>query len=114
MFGSKKQVSTNELQDLEIKKEKEQRSIFRKEEKTVKQLIAPGGIDASYTNHIEIASNKTRGIHISYDLDVIDPDIAPGVSVPEFDGINKEESMEICDYIIEHFDNVSSYDKFCN
>ena len=58
----------------------------------------------------DIAGYKTRGIHISYDLDVIDPDIAPGVSVPEFDGINKEEAMEICDYIIDNFDKVSSYD----
>lgn len=58
----------------------------------------------------EIAGYKTRGIHISYDLDIIDPEFAPGVSVPEFDGINVEEAMEICDYIIENFDKVSSYD----
>lgn len=58
----------------------------------------------------EIASYKTKSIHISYDLDIIDPDIAPGVSVPEFDGINEEEAMEICDTIIENFDKVSSYD----
>ena len=58
----------------------------------------------------EIAGYKTRGIHISYDLDIIDPQFAPGVSVPEFDGINVEEAMEICDYIIENFDKVSSYD----
>lgn len=58
----------------------------------------------------EIAGYKTRGIHISYDLDIIDPEFAPGVSVPEFDGINVDEAMEICDYIIENFDKVSSYD----
>ena len=58
----------------------------------------------------EIAGYKTRGIHISYDLDIIDPEFAPGVSVPEFDGINVEEAMEICDYIIENFDKVISYD----
>ena len=35
-------------------------SIFSKNKKTLKSLIAPGGIDASYTNHIEIASSRTR------------------------------------------------------
>ena len=38
---------------------------------------------------------KTKGIHISYDLDVIDPDIAPGVSIPEFDGLTLDEAMKI-------------------
>ncbi len=61
MFGSKKnQKHINELEQLEVSREKEQKSIFNKEEKTLKHLIAPGGIDASHTNHIEIASNKTR------------------------------------------------------
>ncbi len=58
----------------------------------------------------EIAGYKTKSIHISYDLDLIDPDIAPGVSVPEFDGIDEKEAMEICDTILENFDKVSSYD----
>ncbi len=60
MFGSKKKgQSTNEL-EVEVNKEKEQKSVFKKDEKTLKHLIAPGGIDASYTNHIEIAANRTR------------------------------------------------------
>lgn len=68
------------------------------------------GVNVIMEKAFSIAGYKTRSIHISYDLDVIDPDIAPGVSVPEFDGITKEEAMEICDYIIEHFDKVTSYD----
>ena len=36
----------------------------------------------------KIAGYKTKGVHVSYDLDVIDPTIAPGVSVPEYDGIS--------------------------
>ena len=58
----------------------------------------------------QIASHKTKSVHISYDLDVIDPDEAPGVSIPEFDGITEKEAMEICDNIIENFDKVSSFD----
>lgn len=57
-----------------------------------------------------IAGYKTRSIHISYDLDLIDPEVAPGVSIPEFDGISEEEAMEICDLILENFDKVSSFD----
>lgn len=56
MFGKKKTESTNEIES--IKKEEE--SVFKKNEKTIKGLIAPGGIDASYTNHIEISSARTR------------------------------------------------------
>ena len=49
---------------------------------------------------IKIASNNTNGIHISYDLDVIDPSIAPGVSVPEIDGISELDAYLIMDEII--------------
>ena len=58
----------------------------------------------------QIASHKTKSVHVSYDLDVIDPDDAPGVSIPEFDGISTKEAMEICDNIIENFDKISSFD----
>ena len=53
---------------------------------------------------------KQKSVHVSYDLDVIDPDDAPGVSIPEFDGISTKEAMEICDNIIENFDKISSFD----
>ena len=58
MFGgnNKKKETTNEIE--KIKNEDD--SIFKKNEKDIKSLIAPGGIDASYTNHLEIASARTR------------------------------------------------------
>ena len=55
MFSSK-----NEANDLETPKNEETKSVFKKNENNIKSLIAPGGIDASYTNHIEIASSRTR------------------------------------------------------
>ena len=58
----------------------------------------------------KIAGYKTKGIHISYDLDVIDPDIAPGVSIPEFDGISEEEAMQINECLIKHMKDILSYD----
>ncbi len=72
--------------------------------------IKNDGVDKVMNKAFEIAGYKTRSIHISYDLDIIDPEFAPGVSIPEFDGINVDEAMQICDYIIDHFDKVSSYD----
>jgi hypothetical protein len=56
MFGSKKQQSNNEIENIK----KEESSVFEKNKKDLKSLIAPGGIDASYTNHIEISSSRTR------------------------------------------------------
>ena len=56
------------------------------------------------------ALSNTDGIHISYDLDVIDPLVAPGVSVPAVNGINEEEAYEIMDSIIEHIDRIKSFD----
>ena len=74
------------------------------------QDIKEKGIEAIMDEAFKIAWYKTKGIHISYDLDIIDPDVAPGVSVPEFDGINEEEAMQINEYIINHMKSVLSYD----
>ena len=57
MFGKKTETTVNELK---VSEEAEKTSIFKKNEKDLKTLIAPGGIDASYTNHIEISSTRTR------------------------------------------------------
>ena len=56
MFGNKVEEPNNEIDKIK----KEEPSVFKKNEKTLKSLIAPGGIDASYTNHIEISSSRTR------------------------------------------------------
>lgn len=58
----------------------------------------------------EIASNGTQGVHISFDIDLIDPKIAPGVSIPAVDGINLEEAYEIVDCIISNKDILKSID----
>ncbi len=57
MLSSKK---TDESMGLDASKNEEAKSVFKKNENNIKSLIAPGGIDASYTNHIEIASSRTR------------------------------------------------------
>ena len=74
------------------------------------QDIKEKGVEAVMNEAFEIAGKRTKGIHISYDLDVIDPAYAPGVSIPEFDGITVEQAMEINKNVINHFDKVVSYD----
>ncbi len=58
----------------------------------------------------KIACDGTSGVHISYDLDVIDPEIAKGVSVKAKDGITEEEAYEIRDEIIKRSDLLKSLD----
>ena len=57
MPGKKKEDQSNEL---EVSKQAAEKSLFDKNKNDVKTLIAPGGIDASYTNHLEIVSATTR------------------------------------------------------
>ena len=72
--------------------------------------IKEKGVEAVVEEAFRIAGEKTKGIHISYDLDLLDPEVAPGVSVPEFDGISEEEAMKINEKIMKHLDQVVSYD----
>ena len=58
----------------------------------------------------KIASNGTNGIHISYDIDSIDPNVAPGVSIPAKDGFGLKEAYEILDSIVSHSSLVKSMD----
>ncbi len=59
---------------------------------------------------IEIATSNTEGMHISYDIDVIDPEIAPGVSVPAKNGINLDEAYEAVEIILKHKKFLKSLD----
>ena len=68
------------------------------------------GFNAMYEKAFAIASNGTNGILISYDLDCIDCDIAPGVSIPVKNGINLEEAYGFVDYIIKNKEKIKSID----
>ena len=63
------------------------------------------GAEEILNKAFEIASSGTNGVHISYDLDVIDPKIAPGVSIPAVDGINLDEAYEIANIIRTYIKN---------
>lgn len=68
------------------------------------------GIDNIMDKAIKIASNNTNGIHISYDLDVIDEKFAPGVSVPELNGIDLDTAYKIRNILINNIDKIKSFD----
>lgn len=72
--------------------------------------IKERGVKAIMDEAFKIAGYKNNGVHISFDLDVMDPDVAPGVSVPALDGLNEDDAMSINEEIMKHIDEVASYD----
>ena len=72
--------------------------------------IKKQGVKTICEKAFEIATNGTNGVHISYDIDLIDSKIAPGVSVPVADGIDLEEAYEIVDEIIKNREVIKSVD----
>jgi len=74
------------------------------------QDIKEKGVEAIMEEAWKIAGYKTKGIHVSYDLDVIDPEVSQGVSTPVFDGLSEEEAMAINDYVLKNMKDVLSFD----
>ena len=56
----KKEKKKNELKAEVVTSSNQQEDILKNNVKTLKDLIAPAGIDVSNTNHMEIVSTKTR------------------------------------------------------
>lgn len=86
------------------------RDVDRTEAVTVRQAgvrpftmreIDERGLRAVMNEAIEVASKGTAGIHVSFDMDSVDPDEAPGVGTPVRGGLTYREAhlaMEIiCD-----------------
>lgn len=65
------------------------------------RAIDEQGLQSVIRQAIEIASNGTAGFHLSFDMDAVDPDEAPGVGTPVPGGLTYREAhlaMEmICD-----------------
>ena len=84
------------------------RDLDKQENEFVKELdntimwysdIEKQGIDKSLAKAYDLLMNKTEGIHLSIDIDSIDPKECPGVSVPVKSGFKRKEAL----YIIEYF-----------
>ena len=69
--------------------------------------IKTEGITNIMEKAYKIAGNS---IHISFDLDVIDPEISPGVTIKETDGINIEEVDSIINFLKSKINSIKSFD----
>ena len=58
MLGMKNKSS--EVTSNETIRVNDNNTLLKRNQSTIKDIIAPGGIDASYTNHIAIMSSRTR------------------------------------------------------
>lgn len=98
-------VGGRDIEDAEyINLEKAGVKIFTTED--IKKYGVKKVMDDAYL----IACDETDGLHVSYDLDVIDPEVAPGVSVKAINGINEKEAYEIADEIIDKSTLLKSFD----
>jgi len=71
--------------------------------------IKKRGIVAVLDEALQIAA-AGAGIHFSFDLDVIDPRLAPGVSVPEADGLDFAEVQMAAAWLHAHAADFSGFD----
>jgi len=59
------------------------------------------GIAEVMTRAIALASRGTGGFHVSYDLDVCDPGVAPGVGTPVKGGLSYREAHVVMEMVAE-------------
>jgi arginase len=65
--------------------------VFRRTE------IAQRGVDNCLAEALERLRGAGAGIHLSFDLDVCDPTLAPGVTTPVHQGLDRDEALKICE-----------------
>src|SRR4029450_235616 len=63
--------------------------------------IDRGGIASAIEQALVFASEGTSGVHVSFDLDVCDPPIAPGVGTPVKGGIDYREAHMVMEMIAD-------------
>jgi arginase len=59
------------------------------------------GIAKVMEKALTIAGSETSGIHVSFDLDVCDPSIAPGVGTPVKGGLNYREAHMVMEMVAD-------------
>jgi arginase len=59
------------------------------------------GVAAVATDALRVVTEGTSGFHVSFDLDVCDPSIAPGVGTPVKGGLNYREAHLLMEMIAE-------------
>lgn len=51
--------------------------------------------------HDFITTNNLNNIHLSFDIDVVDPEYAPGTGVPELNGITESKALTIIEKVFK-------------
>ena len=59
------------------------------------------GIASIVEQAVRIAGSETAGIHVSFDMDVCDPQIAPGVGTPVRGGLNYREAHMVMEIVAD-------------
>ena len=59
------------------------------------------GIRKILEDAIEIVTEGTEGIHLSFDMDALDPANAPGVGTPVMNGLTNREGFIICEVLAD-------------
>ena len=54
-----------------------------------------------YTGELDLAGRDTAGVHVSFDMDVCDPTIAPGVGTPVKGGLDYREAHMVMEMIAD-------------
>ena len=63
------------------------------------QEIDRRGMSTCVAEAVDLLAQGTAGIHLSFDLDGVDPQYAPGVGTPVFGGLSLRESHLLCESI---------------
>jgi arginase len=59
------------------------------------------GIATVVERAVNLAGNGTAGIHVSFDMDVCDPMVAPGVGTPVKGGLNYREAHMVMEIVAD-------------
>lgn len=87
-------VGARDLDPLETKKLKEKGvNVFSISD------IHNFGISKIMEEAIEVAGTGTKGIHLSFDMDALDPGNAPGVGTPVMNGMTNREGFIVCEIL---------------
>lgn len=87
------------------------RSLDFREKQFIEQLgvrvvyhtdIVENGFEIEFAKATKYLKDKVDQVHVSFDLDVLNPDFMPGVSIPVEDGLTPEQGEYIFDYFIEN------------
>lgn len=66
-----------------------------------KDIIA-NGFEKEFEGAMAYLKSRVTKVHLSFDLDVLNPELMPGVSIPVEDGLTPEQGEFIFDYFIDN------------